>query len=139
MATPQDYERRIKQALEGNTQFSVNTVPEAQLATKRIVQLQKELRLIKKEIGLTIKSLRAQYADQKADVGKAGFGKGVMQGIFGKKSVAHMDATQKDRIRQTQNKQLAPYEALQNNIDRFILEFDGHKVKLESWVNEQSK
>jgi len=140
MATPlQDYERRIKQTLEGKTRFDINTAAEAQLALRQIVQLQKELRQIKKEIGLTIKSLRAQYADQKEGVSKAGFGKGVMQGVFGKKSVARMDAAQKDRIRQNQNKQLAPYEALQSNIDRFILEYDGQKVKLDAWVSQQSK
>ena len=138
MASPADYEKRIKTLLQSNSSFKAKTVPDAKVIQKTIIQTQKELRQIKKEIALTMKDLRAQYATQKAGVGKAGFGKGVMQGIFGKKSVSHMDAQTKDRIRQAQVKQLAPYEALQAYIDRMILEYDKHKLTIDGWISEQS-
>lgn len=137
MATPQEYDRRIAEALKGNTEFKVSTTAEGKLLLKQIVQVQKELRQIKKEIGLTIKDLRGQYADQKADVGKPGFGKGVMQGLFGKKAVGGMNASQKDKIRQAQTKQLGPYEELQRKVDRFVLEYDSHKLKIEGWIAQQ--
>lgn len=138
MASAQDYARRVNQVLAGNKSFKANTVAEARMILKQIVQAQKDLRQIKKEIGLTMKSLRAQYADQKEQVSKAGVGKGLMQGVFGKKSVSRMDASRKDQIRQNQNKQLAPYEAVQNQIDRTILEYDRQKVAVDAWIAKQS-
>jgi hypothetical protein len=137
MATPQEYDRRIAGALEGNTEFKVSTAAEGKLLLKQIVQVQKELRQIKKEIGLTVKDLRGQYADQKAKVGKGGFGTGVMQGLFGKKAVGGMNAAQKNKIRQNQDKQLDPYEDLQRKVDRLVLEYDSHKLKIEGWIAQQ--
>ena len=133
----QDYAHRVDELLKGNARFRVESVDDAKLSIKRITQMQKELRQVKKEIGLTLKSLRAQYSDQKAGVGKPGFGQGFMQGIFGKKTVGRANAVKRDTIRQNQQNQLAPYEQLQHRIDNILVECDANKLKLEQYIAQQ--
>lgn len=136
MSNLEVYKQRIGDILRGRTQLSAKTIPEARLMLRQMSQVQKELRQVKKEINLTMKSLRSQYADQKEDVARSTFGKGLLQGFFGRKSVSRMDAAQKNSIRQTQNKHLAPYEDLMRQIDGIILEYDGLKLKAESWITQ---
>jgi hypothetical protein len=132
-----DYEKRVQAITSANARFDVTTVAEAKAAQKQIVLAQKELRQVKKEMGLTMRDLRAQYADKKEDVSRGSFSKGVAQGLFGKKTVARADASQKDAIRQAQQKQLAPYEALAAHIDAVLLDYDRRKMQIDAWIAQQ--
>jgi hypothetical protein len=71
-----DYEKRVQAITSANARFDVTTVAEAKAAQKQIVLAQKELRQVKKEMGLTMRDLRAQYADKKEDVSRGSFSKG---------------------------------------------------------------
>jgi hypothetical protein len=99
--------------------------------------MQKRLRLLKKDIGITTKSVRSEFTAKKADIGK-GLTAGLGAAIFGKKAVGKMNAVDRENLRRAQSKAVAPYEALSRTIDDIIIKLDGIKLEMEKSVLSES-
>lgn len=134
MPSAAEYAQRIQAILEGRNTVDLKRLEDAPPTLKRLTQVQKELKLLKKEIGLTIKSLKAQYTDQKMQASKNTGGKELSKILFGRRLVSRFDADQKRDIQQSQHQQLAPYEDVSRIIDRTLLDIDALKIKIEQWV-----
>lgn len=139
MPSADEYAQRLQAILAGRNEFTLKRLEDAPLALRRVNQLQKEIRLLKKEIGLTIKSLRSQYTAQRVEASKESFGKNVVRGLVGRRFVSRFDAAAKDSIRQAQHQQIGPYEELSRRIDTVLLDFDAFKIRIEQWVSENSE
>lgn len=138
----QEYEKKVWAILgtisKGKEiQLQWETTGEAKLHKARITQIQKELRLVKKDITLTKKTINSLYATEKTKVGK-GFGAGISAGLFGKKTAGKMNAATRDNLRRNQLKAIAPYEDVNRMIDNAIVQLDQLKLQLDSWIVENS-
>ena len=142
MSSAQDYEQRVWTIVGAMAQgrqihLQWNTAVEARLHKTRITQIQKELRLVKKDISLTKKAVNASYASERTKVGK-GFGAGVATGLFGKKAVGRSNAAIRDNLRRNQLNAIAPYEGVSRLIDDILLQLDQLKLQLDSWIAANS-
>jgi hypothetical protein len=81
-----------------------------------------------------MRQIRASFAAKKAEIGKPGFTKGVMQGVFGKKTVGKMNAMEREALRKRQYEVLSPYESVIQIIDEALVELDRLKMQLEAVV-----
>lgn len=138
MSNVNDYEKRVWNTLGSiakgkKVHVQWNTVAEAKLQKAKITQVQKELRLIKKEVGTTKKIVNAQYAAEMAKVGK-GFGAGVAAGLFGKKTAGKINTLNREAKRQQQLNAILPYENVIRLIDGIVVQLDELKLKIESWI-----
>lgn len=137
-----EYENRAWRSLETiardrKIDLEWNSIAEARLHKSRITQIQKELRLIKKEVIQTRKEINAVYAAQQINVGK-GFGSGLAAGIFGRKAVGAVNASAKSNLRQRQLNATAPYDSVSRLIDGILLQLDQVKLQLDSWIATNS-
>lgn len=136
MATAQYFEsevQRIISAIAPGEQIQVqwSTAAEARAHKRAITQAQKELRLVKKELGLHRRAINGSFTAQKVEVGK-GLGSGIMKGLFGGKSVGKMNAVRRESLRADQTRAVAPYDAVNLLIDRLITQLDGAKAQIDS-------
>jgi len=143
MKTAKDYDKKVWETLgtiaKGKEiHIKWETIAEAKLHRAKIVQVQKELRLIKKDVGITKKSINSYYVSEKAKVGK-GIGAGITSGIFGKKSSGKMNVITRNRLRNSQLNQVAPYDQVSREIDSIIMQLDQLKMKIDTWLVENSK
>lgn len=143
MARAKDYEKHVREAVGAITQGDTihlqwNSIPQARLHKSQIAQVQKQLRLIKKDIGLEKKAINASYTTEKTRVGK-GFGAGLAAGLFGKKNTGKVNASMRDNIRRQQLQAIAPYEAVNRMIDNLLLQLDQVKIQIDSWIVENQK
>lgn len=99
-----------------------------QQLTAEIVQMQKELRLIKKNIDIEIKNIRTYHNNRLTQVHP---GIGAML-ILGKGSAKSIAATKKKNIRADMQNAINPYESVKHFIDATLVELDGKKVQLSS-------
>jgi hypothetical protein len=137
MTSSKDYAKRIDDVMDSAKELKATSVPEAKLVLKQIGQVKRELQLIKKEINLEKKNLRSAYTTAKVKVGKGGFGQGVLQGLFGKKTMGSINAAQREDIRRKERAQIAPYEHLTQHIDKCLLALDAYRVSIETLLAEQ--
>ena len=118
-------------------QFKWDTDLEAKQELASIRHMQKQLRLLKKDIGITTKSIRSEFTAKNADIG-TGLAAGLGAAIFGKKAVGKMNAVDRENLRRAQSKAVAPYEALSRTIDDIILKLDGIKLEMEKSMLSES-
>jgi hypothetical protein len=138
MSNPKEYHDQIMAILKDvmiDNQISVyfENPAEAKMQRTKIVQVQKQLRLVKQDISLTMRDTRAQYQTAKTDVGK-GFGAGVLQGIFGKKGAGGIFENTRDSIKRKQLDALTPYEAQEKLIDAALVQLDNLKMQIDNWL-----
>jgi hypothetical protein len=142
MADARYYEDRMWEAVESiakNREIALewNTITEAKLHKSRLTQVQKQLRLIKKEIVQTKHEINAAYTSEGIGIGKS-FGAGIAAGFFGRKTMGKVNASTRNSIRQQQIRAIAPYEEVSRKIDNVLLQFDQLKLQLDSWITEQA-
>jgi hypothetical protein len=144
MTSPQDYQAQIKEILgvpseSGaiNLQFKWDTPIEVRQERVRIQYMQKQLRLLKKDIAVTIKSIRSEFTAKKAGIGK-GVSAGLGAAIFGKKAVGKMNAIDRENWRQLESKAIAPYQTLSRTVDDILLKLDGVKMEMEQSILSES-
>ncbi|MBM3133995.1 MAG: hypothetical protein FJZ89_01635 [Chloroflexi bacterium] len=144
MLSAQDYANRVS-AIIGpmakgeamSQQWRWSTAAEAKLSKAKITQMQKELRLVKKDIALTKKAINAAYTTERTKVGK-GFGAGFAAGLLGKKAVGRANAAVRDNVRRNQLKAIAPYDDVSRVIDSILVQLDQLKLQLDSWIAANS-
>lgn len=126
-----EYDRRIK-SLGLVRQYSITSVSEARAAKTDLTQLQKELRQIKREVDLDIKTIRAQFAQRIASAAQTTSG---ILGLMGKKGMAgSIRADEKRRLKREQDRILQPYLALKLAIDTQILELNKTKAEIDGII-----
>ena len=96
--------------------------------------MQKELRLLKKDVNGEMTLIRSSFSSEKAQIGKPGFKTGFMGGLFGKKNVGKMNALQRDGLRRQQMEAIAPYENVKRAIDEALVRLDQVKGELDRWM-----
>ncbi|MEJ5240073.1 MAG: hypothetical protein WHS87_02635 [Anaerolineales bacterium] len=141
MTTAKEYLSRIEEILgkhfvsrKMHLQFTWNTPEEAKQHLAQIRLMQKQLRLVKKELNATIKMIRSNFAARKAQVG-TGFGSGLMAGLAGKRTVGKMNVVARENLRREQMKALSPYESVSRTIDEILVQLDRIKIQIESSIN----
>ncbi len=127
----QEYENRIKR-LGLVRQYSITSIAEARSARADLVQMQKELRLIKREIDADIKAIRAQFTQRMVSAAQTTSG---ILSVFGRKGMAgSIRADEKRRLKQEQDRILQPYLVLKLAIDSQILEYDKTKAQIDGMI-----
>lgn len=104
---------------------------EAKLLIARIGQVQKELKLLKKEIGITKQQIRAEFAEARTDVAKSGQLLGAFFGSKTRSAIARGRQNKRVGLREQQEDALAPYDRLIAYIDGKLIEFDRTKLAIE--------
>lgn len=138
MSGAQDYEKQVRAIIgtvaKGDTiQLKWNTLAEAKLRKADITQLQKQLRLVKKDLGLVKKAINSSYTTEKTNIGK-GFGASFAAGLFGKKAVGSSNAAIRDNLRRKQASDIAPYDKVNRLIDNLLVHLDQVKLQIDSWI-----
>jgi hypothetical protein len=136
MASASDYAGRVNEIAETINTDSLNacsSVTEAKTHKARFTQIQKQLRLIKKDIALEKKILNASYTTERTRVGKS-FGAALFGGLFGRKLLGTINAATRDEIRRNQLQAVASYDAVDRIIDELILQLDHIKIQLDNWI-----
>ncbi len=143
MVSAQEYEKQVWNVMgeltNKNKELKLRweTIHEAKHHKARITQVQKQLRLIKKEIGVTKKTINAAHASESTKVGK-GIKAGLAAGFFGKKNMGKVNAVQRDNIRRNKLNMIQPYDNVIHLIDNILVQLDGIKLELDGWVSANS-
>jgi len=136
---PAEYRKRIEDCLGGeNISVQIETLDEAKFQKKMVLQQQKELRQIKRQISEDMKNIRAYYQQQSANVQPSVFG--IFGQLVGKKGYARNEAAKEKRsIKQEQQTALQPYENIKRTIDNVILQLDRAKLMLTEYIKDESQ
>ncbi len=142
MTSAAEYEKKVWAIVETvaknkKIELHFGTIQEAKYHKARITQMQKELKLVRKDIGVTKKAINSSYTSQKTQVGK-GLGTSITAGLFGKKAVGKANAVTRDTLRLAQQNAIRPYENVLRLIDNIIIQLDQLKLQIDSWVIKNS-
>ena len=137
-----EYMERVAGVLGGDgslhLELSISSVDEAKLAHKRMVQQQKQLRQIKKEINQDMKNIRAAYKEASDNV-QPSASSSIFGGLFGKKGYAKGNVAQQRRdLRQRRDGTLEPYNQAKLTIDDLLIQMDGAKLSIKNYIDEES-
>lgn len=118
-----DFEQRLEEVLRdagdlGGDRLGLewDTASEAKQLKARIAQLQKQLRLIKRDVNAAKKVINTSYA---AEIAK----------VTGRNSTST-----KSRLRQRRGMNLQPYEELVRRIDQVLARLDNAKLEIDTWI-----
>ena len=135
--TPQDYLRQISTIVghdisEGKItlHLSWNDRTEAQALLLRLRTMQKQLRLLKKDVSAMISGVKSQFMTARTSVGKT-FGAGLAGAFFGRRAVGRVNAARRDDLRRTQLSAVAPYERVKGIIDQILYQLDTVRGQIE--------
>jgi hypothetical protein len=117
--------------IEGRS-LEASSVEEAKLRIKEIRLLQRQLRHIKKLINADMKTIRAQFAEKKANTGEGWM---VVGTLFGQRGAGRSArASAKRQVTAERNRVLAPYEKLKHLIDDYLVQLDRAKLLFEEYI-----
>lgn len=140
MATPDDYRRKIADLGllgKGGLTLGANTAAEAKQLLPKIRQLQAELRALKKEINLEVKTIRMRYQQQ---MPAAGAGTSTVFSLFGKRKVAgSIRADAKRQLAAKRDREIGGYEQVKATIDDLLLQLDRAKVTVQQYIADHTK
>lgn len=132
MTTVSNYLDRLKlifdipeETNEINLTFEWENPEEAKLILSKIIIMQKELRLLKKDINATIKTIRLQYSEDKSNIG-TGF-----SSLFRNRTIGKLNSIQRQSIRNKELSEIEPYQKILRDIDGIMIELDKIKIKLK--------
>lgn len=137
MPSPQDFINRIGQIVgddisdgEINLRLSWTNYSDGKALLVRMRGMQKELRLLKKEVGAVIAGIKSEHITARTSVG-TGLGTGLFGAFFGRKAAGKMNAARRDDLRRSQISAVAPYERVKEIIDQVLHQLDASKGKVE--------
>ncbi|NPA71217.1 MAG: zinc ribbon domain-containing protein [Gammaproteobacteria bacterium] len=134
MASPKEYWQRIEELGLDHMEIEVSSIAEAKTALRRVRGLQKELRQIKKNINLDMKSIRAMYRQKMATAAST---TSSIVSLFGKRKLAgQLRADEKRRLRMERDSILEPYESLKFTIDNLLLQLDAAKEQIQQFIED---
>jgi hypothetical protein len=139
MSTPQEYIRRISlivgdEISDGEFDFQIawSNYAEGKAQLTRIRTMQKEIRLLKKDINATISKIRSEFISERTSVGKdSGFGSFLAGAFFGRRNIGRRNAVRRDGLRREQIDTLEPYDSVKLLIDQIIYQLDTVKGRIE--------
>ncbi len=120
--------------LKGLWEFSsdVSSTDSAKATRAQILLQQKQLRLIKKEIGQSMRSIRADFANRAHTAGSTG--STVLQ-LFGKRGKAgSWRAAAKADLRTDRDRVLSGYQDLKHSIDEALIDLDAAKIQIAEYL-----
>jgi GYF domain 2 len=118
--------------------YSWDSYEQAKALLLRIRTVQKELRLLRRQISATISSTKSDFSGARISVGK-GVGSSIAAGFFGRKAVGRINASRRDDLRRAQIKTVAPYENVKRIIDQIITKLDEVKGKIDLSPDYQAR
>lgn len=132
MTTVSNYLDRLKSIFdipedsnEINLSFEWENPEEAKLILSKIIIMQKELRLLKKDINATIKTIRLQYSEDKSNIGTG------ISSLFRNRTISKINSIQRQSIRNKELSEIKPYQNILRNIDGIMIDLDKIKIKLK--------
>lgn len=135
--TPEYYLAKMKQVFGDTVNGSTFTVSidwtskvEGRQQIKRLTQMQKELRQLKREINANIKQIQLAFREQKANV-RAGQLTTFLLGSQSE-SAAHDRAMKRAALRRTEQQNVDGFQSLLTTIDSNILALDRAKAEIDS-------
>ncbi len=131
MTTAGDFENEAKRIVYPLTKrMSWRNVAEAKLVKKHIIQIQKELRVVKKQANVVKRSIAASRTVARENIDR-GIGGGFVAGLFGKKVIRQVKhnmhhqqvdlTTPYDTVIRYIDSLIANAESIKNNVDAFII------------------
>ena len=135
MTSPESFANQIDSLdIENNLHRTVSSSAEAKTLKQDCVAYQKQLRQIKKSIGLEIKGIRAEYRDKIANAGSL---VGGAFSLFGKRGMGgNIRADAKRVMTRERDDVIGPYDHLKLLIDDYIHSIDNSKVEIDGWVQQ---
>ncbi|MCO6452603.1 MAG: zinc ribbon domain-containing protein [Caldilineales bacterium] len=134
MASAQEYRQQLSELGLDDMEIRVSNAVEAKDTLVKIQQLQKDLRQIKRNINLDVKLINAAYREKSA--GAAANTSAVLS-IFGKRKMAgQLRANEKRRLANERGSIIGQYEGVKLSIDDLLVQMDGIKVELQSYIQE---
>jgi len=123
--------------IEGNLNKTISSIEEAKEIQKLCIDYQKNLRQIKKSIGLDIKTIRLEYKDKIANAGST---LGGVLSLFGKRRIGgSIRADAKRGMTKERDSVISPYEELKLVIDNYIYSIDDIKNQLKEYIVEEKE
>ncbi len=102
--------------------IACKTVDDAKQQLVTIRQMQKELRLVKKELGYAKRTIRSSYTTAKVKIGK-----GFRNGLIRSRSVDRANALRRNQVRIKERQALVPFESVERLIDSLLVQMDHAK------------
>jgi hypothetical protein len=136
MNWPKKYQSRIEAILgsffrsgrvELNLKFDSPTEVKQHLI--HIRQMQKELRLVKKDVVLEMRQIRSAYTRQQSNARP-----GCLSALLGKRAAIHATAMKREKLRGERVEALVPYENVNRMLDEILVKLDEAKNQLEHWL-----
>lgn len=114
-------------------EFSIDldTPVKAKVALGKIIIMQKELRLLKKEINAEIKVIRAKYAEEISRVGTD-----FWSSLVRTRSTIKVNSLKKNSIKKDQLSEIEPYNELIRIIDNNMIVLDKAKIDIKENLRE---
>lgn len=136
MASPSEYRDQISSLGLNHLSETISNSTEAKATLRCITALQKEIRQIKRNINLDMKMIRAEYRERSSNAAATS---SAVFSLLGKRKVAgQLRADEKRRLSQERDNILRPYEGVKLTIDDLLVQMDGVKGRLKSYI-EQAK
>ncbi|MEW8051467.1 MAG: zinc-ribbon domain-containing protein [Candidatus Thiodiazotropha sp.] len=135
MTTIAEFKQQINNLnIEESINGEISSIQDAKQTKKTCIDCQRELRQIKKSIGLEIKTIRSEYRDKIANAGSV---VGGAFSLFGKRGLGgSIRADAKRGMTRERDDVIAPYEELKLLIDNFIHSIDDVKNQLSKYIQE---
>lgn len=137
MSTPQEFLQRIGLIVgdnvsdgEVNLHLSWSNYSEARALLTRIRTVQREMRLLKKDVSATISAVRSEYSTARIKVGKS-VGSGIASALFGARSVGRYNSARRDDLRRSQLRAIEPYDNVKRIVDQILHQLDVAKGRIE--------
>ena len=137
MSTPREYLHRIGQIVgdditdgELNLNLTWKNHVEAKVLLTRIRTIQKELRLLKKDVSATISAVKSEFTTARTSVGTS-LVSGLAAGFFGRRTVGRFNSAQRDDLRRSQISTVEPYDRVKRVIEQILSELDSVKGRIE--------
>lgn len=128
---PDDSQQILGLGLDG-MEISASSVAEAKSALSRVRNLQKQLRQIKRNVNLDMKTIRAEYQQKMSTA--ASTSSGILT-LFGQRKMAGtIRADQKRRLGQERDRALQPYQSINLQIDHLLVQLDSVKLQIDEFI-----
>ncbi len=112
----------------GRGTLTWNSPAQAKQLLGQIRMVQKGLRLVKKDIAITMKTIRSAVTTQSTTMNRSI----LVSVFFGVRAAGRVRALNREGIRQKEIQILAPYQAVSRSIDDALLRLDAAKLQIES-------
>lgn len=122
---------------EGKLAVRCEGVAEVRAWKREVVQLQKELRLVKKRMLVERREIASQYSTRRIMIGKT-FAAGFMGGLIGRKRMGGLNAARRADMRVEQLNATQPFDDAAQRLEAIDLQLDELKNAMERKLLELS-